>query len=93
MKVYVVIMTWIWDSKHEIKAFPTIEKTEQFLREVLTNHSFFKKTKSVLRDNKITVTVDTVVQTILQKKVFENDWDRKNKVYPFRIELLEREMQ
>ena len=93
MKVYIVNITWIWNSKHEIKAFPTIEKTEQFLREVLTNHSFFKKTNSILRDNKVIVTVDWVVQTILQKKLFENDWDRKNKAYPFRIELLERIVQ
>lgn len=93
MKVYVVIMNWAWDFKQEIKAFPTIEKAEQFLREVLTNHSYFKKTKSVLRDNEVIVTVDWVIQTILKEKLFINDWDIKNKVYPFRIELLEREVQ
>lgn len=92
MKVYIVNITWIWSGQHEIKVFPTMEKTEQFLREVLTNHSFFKKTKSVLRDNHVIVTVDRVIQIILQKKLFENDWDRE-KAYPFRIELLEREVQ
>ena len=95
MKVYVVHICWHWNNKHEINAFRTLEKAEEFLRDALTNHTFLddgKAVKSILRDNQELLTVDTVVRIVLHQKWYENDWEIKKQVYPFNIELLEREV-
>ncbi len=92
MKVYVVHIFWFWDNKYETQAFKTLEKVEQFLRDVLTNHKFSGNKKSVLMDNKEVLTVDTVVRIILHHKWYENDWKTENDVYPFNVRLLEREV-
>ena len=94
MKVFVVNIWWHWEAKRELRAFATLDKACEFIKASLLYYRFRdgRLAGEIRNDGKL-LCADEVVEFLRQKGFYENDWDIDEKVFPFQIHLLEKEVK